>query len=288
MKKYNVTITETLQKTVTVKAKNAEKAEDIARENYDNEVDGFVLTADDHRDTYFKVCEVEMISNKFALKDRIAVASVAKKIFDAEHLNLEVKNGAFVIKDTETEDYYKYPRFTLMQVVDGIDTFLGDSFLSGKCVDNWERMIHIILKSDLVADILNTIDVDFYNQHFNEINNVDFNNEYYDEKYLINKTIAHKVIETQSAYLMTEYEDKIYISNYAIYDDCENGMQSFMADIIEYNNDRIIDPPFSIFDNYADVIKSELQQIKDDYNDLGKNDFYLSFEELTYIGTLED
>ncbi len=171
--------------------------------------------------------------------------------------------------------------------MDGIDTFLGDSFLSGKCEDAWERMIYILLKSDIVANILDTIDVDFYKEYFDEINKVAYFNTKCEE-HLINRTIAQKVIETQSAYVMTEYKDKIYLSDYAYYNSCENEMQSFMADIIDYVNDLIIDPPFFVFDSYADVIKSQMQQIKDDYNDLGKDDFYLSFEELTYIGSLKD
>ena len=284
--KYDVTITETIQKTINLEADNAEQAKAIAREKYKNEADGFVLTADDYTETDFTV-ELGAVE-EYSYKDRIAAASVAKKILYAEHLSLETENGAFAVKDTEIDDYCDYPRSTLMQVIDGIDTFLGDSFLSGKCDDSWERMVYIILKSDLVANILDTIDVDFYNKYINEMYFLDCDCEYKAEKYLINKTIAQKVIGTQSAYLMAEYEGKIYLSDYAIYDDCENGMQSFMADIIEYNDDKIIDPPFSIFDDYANVIKSQMQQIKDDYNDLGKDDFYLSFEELTYIGSLKD
>lgn len=291
MKKYNVTITETLQKTVTVKANNVDEAENIARENYNSEVDGFVLTADDYSGvTQFSAFEAdETETDKFSYKDKIVAASVVRKIIKTEHLNLKnYENVEFIIEDTKNSYFFDDTFPTLMQVIDSLDGILGDRFLSGKLEDNWERMIYIILNSDLVTDILSTIDVHFYTEHFNEIDFLDCDNEYKAEKYLINKTIAHKVIDTQSAYLMIEYEDKIYLSKYAVYDNCENPMQSFMADIIEYNNDRIIDPPFSIFENYADVIKSEMQQIKDDYNDLGKDDFYLSFEELTYIGTLED
>ena len=36
MKKYDVTITETLQRTVTVKAANAQQAEELVRKDYEN------------------------------------------------------------------------------------------------------------------------------------------------------------------------------------------------------------------------------------------------------------
>ena len=76
--KYDVTITETIQKTITLEADNAEQAKAIAREKYKNEADGFVLTADDYTETDFTV-ELGAVE-EYSYKDRIAAASVAKKI----------------------------------------------------------------------------------------------------------------------------------------------------------------------------------------------------------------
>ncbi len=51
MKKYIVTIEETLSIEVEIYANSQEEAEDIAAENYDNSE--YVLSADNHEDTTF-------------------------------------------------------------------------------------------------------------------------------------------------------------------------------------------------------------------------------------------
>lgn len=56
MKKYAVTITETLTRTLWIDAETAEDAEDQAKDLYENEE--VVLDADDHSDTEFMVQEV--------------------------------------------------------------------------------------------------------------------------------------------------------------------------------------------------------------------------------------
>ena len=51
--KYNVTITETLEKTIEIEAKNENNAIDIARDKYNKEE--VILTADDLADTHFGI-----------------------------------------------------------------------------------------------------------------------------------------------------------------------------------------------------------------------------------------
>ena len=51
--KYNVTITETLEKTIEIEAENENNAIDIARDKYNKEE--VILTADDLVDTQFDI-----------------------------------------------------------------------------------------------------------------------------------------------------------------------------------------------------------------------------------------
>ena len=51
--KYNVTITEILEKTIEIEAENETNAIDIARDKYNKEE--VILTADDLADTHFGV-----------------------------------------------------------------------------------------------------------------------------------------------------------------------------------------------------------------------------------------
>ena len=51
--KYNVTITEILEKTIEIEAENGTNAIDIARDKYNKEE--VILTADDYADTKFDI-----------------------------------------------------------------------------------------------------------------------------------------------------------------------------------------------------------------------------------------
>ena len=51
--KYNVTITEILEKTIEIEAENENNAIDIARDKYNKEE--VILTADDYADTHFGI-----------------------------------------------------------------------------------------------------------------------------------------------------------------------------------------------------------------------------------------
>ena len=53
--KYNVTITETLEKTIEIEAENETNAINIARDKYNKEE--VILTADDLADTWFSLYE---------------------------------------------------------------------------------------------------------------------------------------------------------------------------------------------------------------------------------------
>ena len=53
--KYKVEITETLKKVVEVEAESAEMAKEIAKENYYNAEEDYILTDNNHVDTDFWV-----------------------------------------------------------------------------------------------------------------------------------------------------------------------------------------------------------------------------------------
>ena len=289
MKKYNVTIQEILQKTVTVEANNTIEAENIVKYNYVNENKGYILTADDHVDTIFIV---NSMSNEFTFKEKFAACVVADKILTAEHFSLKIDNdaGEFYLFDKEKANLAdiqseKFP--TLMQVIDRLDNYHDDYFFESD--DAWDRMIRVILKSNYFANLLECIDSDFYENYLksNEYHSLNLNSVWFEES-IIEKIIALRTINTLSAYVIVEYNDKIYVSDYAMYDNFENPKDSFLCDIIEFENGKRNQLNFQKYNTYRGVVDNLIPQIKEDLKDLGFKDFYLSEDELKYLNISED
>lgn len=55
MKKFKIEITEALKKVVEVEAENPTEAKEIAKENYYNAAEDYILTDNDHEQTDFWV-----------------------------------------------------------------------------------------------------------------------------------------------------------------------------------------------------------------------------------------
>lgn len=62
MKKFKVTLIETLERVVEIEAENYHAAQKIAMNKYDAEEDGFVLTAD-NSESFIEIGDVEEIEN---------------------------------------------------------------------------------------------------------------------------------------------------------------------------------------------------------------------------------
>lgn len=62
MKKFKVTLIETLERVVEIEAENYHAAQKITMNKYDAEEDGFVLTAD-NSESFIEIGDVEEIEN---------------------------------------------------------------------------------------------------------------------------------------------------------------------------------------------------------------------------------
>ena len=61
MKTFNVRITETLEKDVTIQANNETEALEIAKNNYKAAQDDYILGADDFAGADFKIADMKVI-----------------------------------------------------------------------------------------------------------------------------------------------------------------------------------------------------------------------------------
>lgn len=211
--------------------------------------------------------------------------------------------------------------FNLGLIVDRLDTYHNDYFFEPYCdredvedipSNDWDRMIIALLDNKYFAELLFNISVDDFLE-FQQLTESKFLNEiskpvkstYYHpsnyslgkdifnyEEYLLDKSIALTIIETESAYQMFEYKNKIYLSYYASFD-TENGFNEFRNAVLsDLQKNADMSHYCMIFDTYKQIIDREYGQIVEDIQDIGlldKNnnwDFYLTQNELEYLNVL--
>lgn len=257
------------------------------------------------------------MDKKYTDTEIIAAINAVHQILDAEDFALDVEEisdgdmtTALVFKledmqggnlnNIEEEEFD-----TLASVIDRLDLYHDSTFakpfderietkeeILGK---DWDREVLMFFKSDYCTDILLDITAadytDYVSTGFGK--DVDRLNEnkakgINDLEYLLYKDIAQKILQTYSAHVMVEYEGKIYISDYAVYDNSNNKEQDFIADIKKYNQEN------QGYKNYREVVNSFFDGIEEDINGCGLLDrkgewaFYLSRNELRFIGFDED
>ena len=118
--------------------------------------------------------------------------------------------------------------------------------------------------------------------------------------YMADKLIAESIIETQSAYVMAEKDDKVYLSYYG-YGDCDyikpecEGLveypisvkDAFFCDIndtMQVYDENGNNELFTIYDNYGEIIEYQKGQIRDDIKDIGIDEHYLNEYAFCYLG----
>lgn len=158
--------------------------------------------------------------------------------------------------------------------------------------NDWDRKILMFLESDYCTDLLYSITPSVYENYIHRLNENRENkgNEFDDLKYLIDKDIALKILNTESAVQMLEYDGRIFLSHY----DTTESKEELLEEILEYENQGqdadYTDANFSILASYREVIESEFGMVLDDMNDIGiysENDeynFYLSEYDFEYLG----
>ena len=164
--------------------------------------------------------------------------------------------------------------------------------------DDFARRLIIFLQSDYCFNLLNDATPSLYSDYvptgfgFTFKNRLDEINLDEALDYLINKSIANKIMETLSAYTMIEVDNKAYLSCYGFADNYQNGNispeQALYSKIIspDYINadGSTKEDDYSIYDTHSDLVSSQLPQIYEDIEGLGLDDFYLTDYELQYLG----
>lgn len=164
--------------------------------------------------------------------------------------------------------------------------------------DDFARRLIIFLQSDYCFNLLNDATPSLYSDYVPTGFGFTFKNRLdeitLDEAldYLIDKSIANKLMETLSAYTMIEVDNKVYLSCYGFADDYQNGNispeQALYSKIIspDYINadGSTKEDDYTVYDAHSDLVSSQLPQIYEDIEDLGLDDFYLTDYELQYLG----
>lgn len=153
--------------------------------------------------------------------------------------------------------------------------------------DDYPRRLVIFLQSDYCFDVLAYVTPVLYSDYVptgfgytveNKINEIDLDEAL---NYLINKSIAKKLLKTLSAYTMIEVDDKVYLSSYGFADNflnVEAGEEALLQKVRNKESDF-----YTEYDSYRDLLSSQLSQIQEDIEDLGLDNFYLTNYELQYL-----
>lgn len=122
-------------------------------------------------------------------------------------------------------------------------------------------------------------------------------NRYKSNKNYVPITTALKVIGSQSAYQMCEYNESVFLSDYNTYESVDIMLKDIeyahgdkyyhLGDTTTpwcYYNGESPEYCFNKYNSYWEIINTQLLQIEEDINDIGMNDMYLSAVELDYLG----
>lgn len=270
------------------------------------------------------------MANKYTDKEIIAAINIVNSILEVEDFALDVGEYSidgsgwttalkFDVDDMQNNGRLEDKTFdNLADVIEETNVYssLLDSFhnrIGAETIpqDDWDRKALIFLTSDYCKELLSSITASIYSDYvktgFGKNQDRLKENEGIDElSLLLDKDIAQKIIETQSAYVMVEYNNKVYLSYYGYSDNVhyepiiKNGniigtdktkpmalKEALLFDIkneyLQFDN-NVSNDLFTTYDNYSELIKSQLGQVVNDINDLGLYEMYLSQDELEYIG----
>lgn len=258
------------------------------------------------------------MANEFNDTEIIAAINTVREILDFEEMNLDVVEVAdgdwttalmFQLKDLQggnlgdiESEYFE----NLANVIDRLDIYHNDYLYkpfeerknAGEVIErnDWDRKILMFIESNYCCDLLENISASVYSDYVatgyglnkdrlaeNKEKDID------DLDYLLYKDIAQQIIGTQSAYVMVECNDKIYISAYDTFEN-EEELISAIKECELPNGDFDNRYDMSIYDSYKQVVEYEYNQVREDMNDIGLLDdggkwkFYLSQDEMIFMG----
>lgn len=235
---------------------------------------------------------------KYSSKEIIAAINIVHEILDLEEFSLDicelgsnipdVQELKFCLIDNQKANLGDIENETfdnLAQVIDRMDIYHDDYLYepynerieAGEEIPNndWDRKIIIFLESNYCADLLSSISAAIYTDyvcasygkfHDKAEDRLKENEGIDGLSLLINKSIAMKILETESAYEMVEYNGKIYINT----DDVEfDTPEEFLKELKEYFNNPTGDKFFYEYNDYSEVVETEKGLIRDDIPDIG-------------------
>lgn len=256
--------------------------------------------------------------NKYNDTEIIAAINVVRQILDSEEFNLDVVEVAdgdwttalmYQLKDLQGGNYGDIENEyfdNLASIIDRMDIYHEDYFYNpfeerqnvGEHIErnDWDRKILMFLKSDYCTEILQNISASVYSDYaatgfgLNEDKLSENKEKGIDDlDYLLYKDVAQKIIDSQSAYVMAEYKNKVYISAYDTFDNKEKLVSAIKkCELPDGDFENRYD--LSIYDSYKQVVEHEYNQVREDMNDIGLLDdggkwkFYLSQDEMIFMG----
>lgn len=121
---------------------------------------------------------------------------------------------------------------------------------------------------------------------------------------MADKLIAESIIETQSAYVMAEKDNKVYLSYYGygnndyIKPECDGWVEvpvsvrdAFFCDIndpMQIYDETGNNELFTVYDNYGEIIECQKGQVRDDIEDIGLDEHYLNEYAFCYLGMADE
>lgn len=262
------------------------------------------------------------MSEKYNDTEIIAAINTVKDILDLEDFDVDVVEVAdgdwgtsleFKLIDKQGGNLgnIESEQFdNLASIIDRLDIYHNDYLYksfeerknAGEVIErnDWDRKILMFIESNYCGGLLEHISASVYSDYvatgfgLNE-DRLDENKEkgIDDLDYLLYKDIAQKIIGSQSAYVMVEYNDEIYISAYDTFETEEELISAIKECELPSGNfyNRY---DMSFYDSYKQVLEHEYNQVREDMNDIGLLDdggqwkFYLSQDEMIFMGIDEN
>lgn len=263
-------------------------------------IETYTITKDDVDNE--NICEDDIGKTVFMLDDwqEANLGGIENEIF---------YNLADIIDrmDIYHNDYF-YRSFEERRDADIISGKKPPNLSNGKEIEkgDWDSAILYLMNNDKFAELLKEITPNNYLQLYSLYIRIQENlpMEYKDPvSYMADKLIAESIIETQSAYVMAEKDNKVYLSYYGYGDinyvkDIDGEYEvpvsvkdAFFCDINddwqmydENGNNEF----FTIYDNYDEIIEYQKVQIRNDIEDIGINEHYLNEYAFCYLGMADE
>ena len=258
---------------------------------------------------------------------------IEKDLLWNELPEMDIGSNCFHIIDEEGANWGNIEQechFNMAEIIDRLDYYYEDALYkpfeerrdaditSGKKPPNlsndkeiekgdWDSALLYLISNDKFTDLLAEISAENFNELQELYNKVKDNLPMgYTEPvhYMADKLIAESIIETQSAYVMAEKDNKVYLSYYGygnndyIKPECDGWVEvpvsvrdAFFCDIndpMQIYDETGNNELFTVYDNYGEIIECQKGQVRDDIEDIGLDEHYLNEYAFCYLGMADE